>query len=180
MPETIASIRRARSPVTGRLSSGRSFNPASCFSILFRVSSRTGASGSLNVSPHFFMSESAHLAGAGLDSQKFISIRGRYFRWSRRASVQSPSRAARTRALMSRGISLETTEINPRPPSAMSASAVESSPEKTRKSSGSAVISRAILPKLPEASFRPTIRGISVRRRIVSTSRSEPVRPGTL
>ena len=60
------------------------------------------------------------------------------------------------------------------------ASAVASSPAKTAKSSGSEAMSRAILPKSVEASFRPATRGISERRRIVSTSRSIAVRPGSL
>src|SRR5438477_51310 len=53
--------------------------------------------------------------------------------------------------------------MRPRPPSAIRASAVESSPERTTKSSGSAVIRRAILPKFGDASFKPTTRGISGR-----------------
>ena len=45
---------------------------------------------------------------------------------------------------------------------------------------GEGVMSRAILPKLGDASFKPTTRGISAMRRIVSTSMSVPVRLGTL
>src|ERR1700722_647890 len=80
------------------------------------------------------ISASAAFTGIGFDSTKLMSIKERYWKWRRRASAKSPESADRTRRVISAGISLEATEIRPRPPRAMSGSVKESSPDRTRKS----------------------------------------------
>ena len=123
---------------------------------------------------------STALTGSGLDSVKFASISGRYFLCNRRAVCQSLFRAARVISAISRGISFEATEIIPAPPSEITGSVMASSPEKTRKCSGTALQISAICAMLPLASFTPMILGTSASRANVPGSMLAPVRPGTL
>jgi hypothetical protein len=75
---------------------------------------------------------------------------------------------------------LETTEITPRPPSAINGSVMASSPESTAKSWGTAWKICDIWEMLPEASLTATTRSSWARRARVAGSTFKPVRPGTL
>ena len=81
---------------------------------------------------------------------------------------------------MAKGTSLETTEMTPTPPRAISGRVIASSPESTAKSSGTAWKMAAIWEMLPDASLTPTTVSISARRASVAGSTFRPVRPGTL
>src|SRR5260370_29584813 len=107
-------------------------------------------------------------------------IKERYWKWRRRASEKAPERADGTRRVISPGISLEATEIRPRPPSAMRGSVKEASPERTRKSLETRLRMAPIWEMLPEASLMPTMFLIWERRRTVEGSILTPVRPCTL
>jgi len=124
---------------------------------------------------HF--SEVRAFTGMGLDSTKLMSIKERYWKWRRRASEKSPERADCTRRVISAGISLEATEIRPRPPREIRGSVKESSPERTRKSLENEIEDGAHLEMLPEASLMPTMFLIWERRRTVAGSMLTPVRP---
>src|SRR6267154_2034286 len=123
------------------------------------------------------ISASADFTGMGLDSTKLMSIKARYWKWRRRASAKSPESADCTRRVISAGISLEATEIKPRPPREMRGSVKESSPERTRKSLETRLRMAPIWEMLPEASLMPTMFLIWERRRTVEGSILTPVRP---
>ena len=81
----------------------------------------------------------AAFTGMGFDSMKLMSISGRYLRCTARAAAKSPpGRVARV-CVISAGISFETTETMPRPPSAISGMVMASSPESTVKSGGTSL-----------------------------------------
>ena len=79
------------------------------------------------------ISAMAALTGMGFDSTKLISISGRYWRCRScgRRRNRSPERELRQLASSRAGISFETTEMMPRPPSAISGMVMASSPERT-------------------------------------------------
>ena len=83
-------------------------------------------------------------------------------------------------AVISAGISLDATEIMPRPPSAASGMVMASSPESTMKSAGTSLSTVAIWPMLPLASLTATMLSIWARRASVAGSTLTPVRPCTL
>ena len=68
----------------------------------------------------------------------------------------------------------------PRPPTDISGSVSASSPERTRKLSGTLRQTSTICVTLPDASFTPTMFGICASRASVAISTFTPVRPGTL
>ena len=122
----------------------------------------------------------AAFTGIGLDSTKLMFMSGRNFAWISRAAAKSLRRQACAMAVISAGISLEATEITPRPPSAVSGIVMASSPESTMKSAGTSLSTVAIWPMLPLASFTPTMLSILARRASVAGSTLTPVRPCTL
>ena len=77
-------------------------------------------------------------------------------------------------------IVVDTTEMTPRPPTAITAVVRASSPLITRNESGTDATISAIWAMLPDASFTPTIRGTAESLDTVDTSRFTPVRPGAL
>ena len=81
---------------------------------------------------------------------------------------------------MSDGISLDDTEMIPRPPTAITGSVSASSPERTTKSFGTELHTSQICDMLPDASLTATIPGTELRRTSVETSTLHPVLPGTL
>ena len=70
---------------------------------------------------------------------------------------KSPASASCVSRVISAGISLDATEITPRPPIAINGSVIASSPESTRNSSGTQFRIVAICPTFPEASLIPTM-----------------------
>ena len=100
--------------------------------------------------------------------------------WIARAPAKSLRSAASTICTISAGISLDATEMMPRPPTAISGSVSASSPESTMKSSGTARQISHICVTLPDASFTPAMFGSPAIRTSVETSTLTPVRPGTL
>ena len=111
---------------------------------------------------------------------KLICISGRMRAWMARAAAKSLRSAASTICTISAGISFDATEMMPRPPTAISGSVSASSPDSTMKSDGTARQISHICVTLPDASFTPTMFGISARRTSVAGSTLHPVRPGTL
>jgi hypothetical protein len=107
-------------------------------------------------------------------------ISGRIRACTLRAAAKSLRSAASTICTISCGISFDATEMMPCPPIAISGSVSPSSPESTRKSSGTARQISHICGTLPEASFTPAMFGICASRASVATSTFTPVRPGTL
>ena len=153
---------------------------AAIFCSLERVSRRMGSSGKRYISSILPIMASTAFTGSGFDSMKFACISSKNFLWSRRAVSQSLLSAARVISAISRGISFEATEITPVPPREITGRVMASSPEKTRKCSGTALQTSAICAILPLASFTPMIFGISASRASVPGSMLAPVRPGTL
>ena len=123
---------------------------------------------------------SAAFTGMGFDSMKLTCIRSKSRSWMARASANAPRLAAATSAVISAGTTLDATEITPRPPTAITGSAIASSPLSTRKSSGMRAQTSAICIMLPDASFTPMMPGIVASRCNVGTSMFVPARPGTL
>src|SRR5579864_3310712 len=150
------------------------------FSSLERVSGLTGSMGKRRISSIRPIMASTAFAGMGFDSRKFACIRRRYWRCNRRALSQSLFNAAAVSCDISLGISFEQTEIMPTPPSAITGIVMASSPEKTRKLSGTWLKTSAICEMLPLASFTAMILGILARRPSVAGSMLAAVRPTTL
>src|SRR5208337_1349232 len=88
--------------------------------------------------------------------------------------------AARVISAISRGISLDATEMTPTPPSAITGRVTASSPDSTRKPSGTEFSASAICAMFPLASFTPAILATSLNLARVAGSRLAEVRPGTL
>src|SRR5215813_3784081 len=107
------------------------------FSSLARFSGRIGHIGSRYASSIRPIIDSTAFTGIGFDSMKFACIKGRYLRKIIRATSHLPPRAACVIRVISAGIAFEATDTIPTPPSPITASVIASSPEKTRKSSGS-------------------------------------------
>ena len=81
---------------------------------------------------------------------------------------------------ISAGISLDTTETTPRPPSAISGKVMASSPDSTTNSSGTRFRMAAICKIFPDASLIPTMLAICASLATVAGSMFTPVRPCTL
>ena len=89
--------------------------------------------------------------------------------WRALSSSRCPAQRASSRTSRPEFRST-TTEMMPTPPSEMTGSVTASSPEKTRKSSGTALHTSAICEMLPLASFTPMMLGISASRASVAGS----------
>src|SRR5579864_5399186 len=153
---------------------------AAIFSNFDRVSGLTGSMGRRSTSSIRPIMASTAFTGMGFDSRKLACIRRRYWRWRRRALSQSLFKAAAVSCDISLGISFEQTEIMPTPPRAITGIVMASSPEKTRKLSGTWLKTSAICEMLPLASFTAMMLGILARRPSVAGSMLAAVRPTTL
>ena len=159
------------SPSVRRSSTRRVLGPAASGSSGARTSSRS-------IRP---MARSAALAGTGLGAPwKLARNRGSHRAWRRRASSQSPARAASHSAAIPPGTWLPATETTPSPPIASTASVAASSPASTATSRGRSRQITASCSMLPLASLIAVTRGCSASRRNVSASTLVPVREGTL
>src|SRR5581483_148350 len=179
-PIPLSNILRAARPHPRASTPASTPTDAAIFSSLARFSGFIPHSGGREFSSMRPIMASTAFTGMGFDSMKLPSISGRYLRCKRRAVSHLLASAARVSAPISAGISLDATEITPVPPREITGSVMASSPEKTRKSPGTALNTSAIWLMLPLASFTATIFGISASRASVPGSRFAPVRPGTL
>ena len=130
--------------------------PAPCPS----TPARGGTIGSRNTSSHRPIAAIANFTGPGLDSTKLTCMIGSSLSCQWRAAAKSPRSAASTICTISAGTSFDATEMMPRPPIAISGSVSASSPDSTRKSSGTLRQISAICVTLPDASLTPTMFGI--------------------
>ena len=119
---------------------------------------------------------------SGFVSTKFTSISAEIalLNCARAGEIVRAGRAAPA-ASSPREFRSTTTEIKPRPPSAISGSVIASSPRKHDETLRHARRARAAICEIfPDASFTPTIFSISARRFTVAGSMFTPVRPGML
>src|SRR5688572_16884632 len=124
--------------------------------------------------------DSAAFAGIGLGSMNAAAIHGCSRRCRFRAVTRSFAAQASHSCAIRRGVALLVTEMTPSPPSAITGSVIESSPERTENPCGRSRMMSAIWLMLPDASFTATTLVHFASSSVVRASMLLPVRPGTL
>ena len=124
--------------------------------------------------------DTAYLTGAGFVSRNSASCNGYSRSWISSALPKSPASVASWNSAHKAGATLAVTEIQPRPPCALNANAVASSPDKRTKSLPHCERCAEALAISAVASLTPTTLRSFAHFAIVAGCMSATVRDGTL